>query len=131
MIKFLHLKGLLLKAAIIAVLANTHFASGQTGKKQPLPIPENIGTIFKRSCTPCHWNEGGRFPKSRINFSRWAAYGPVKEAEKASSICSALTRGAMPPRSARQTKPELIPSKEQIDLICKWVQTFKPEKKEK
>lgn len=131
MIKFLHINGVLMHVAIIAILANINIASGQTNKKQPLPLPENVNTIFRISCTPCHWNEGGRFPKSRLNFSRWVAYGAIKEAEKASAICSAVTKGAMPPRSARQTKPELIPSKEQIDLICKWAQTFKSKKKEK
>jgi hypothetical protein len=36
----------------------------------------------------------------------------------------------MPPKSVRNSKPELIPTKEQIDLICNWAESLKSEKKE-
>jgi hypothetical protein len=37
----------------------------------------------------------------------------------------------MPPKIARDSNPETIPTKEQIDLICKWAETIKPKKAEK
>jgi hypothetical protein len=79
---------------------------------------------------PCHGDSGGRLPKSRLYFSRWAGYGTAKEVEKASLICSSVRKSKMPPKSARNSKPELIPTKEQIDLICKWAESLKSEKKE-
>lgn len=115
---------------VITILANICIASGQTGKKQQFPIPDNINKIFQTSCMPCHGDNGGRLPKSRLYFSRWAGYGAAKETEKASLICSAVSRGKMPPKSARDSKPELIPTKEQADLICKWAELLKSMKRE-
>jgi hypothetical protein len=129
--KLFHLNGILWQTMIIVFLANICIASGQTGKKQQFPIPENINKIFQTSCMPCHGNDGGRLPKSRLYFSRWAGYGTAKEVEKASLICSSVRKGKMPPKSARDSKPELIPTKEQIDLICNWAELLKSEKKEK
>jgi mono/diheme cytochrome c family protein len=126
-----HFNGMLMQIVIIAILANIRFASGQAGKKQQFPIPENINKIFQTSCMQCHGINGGRFPKSRLNFSRWTVYGAAKEAEKASSICSAVRKGVMPPKSVRNSKPELIPTKEQIDLICNWAESLKSKKGEK
>ncbi|MGB8358303.1 MAG: hypothetical protein WCD55_06770, partial [Bacteroidales bacterium] len=80
--------GILWLTVILVVLANMRIASGQTGKGQQYAIPADVKNIVQTSCMPCHGSEGGRFPKSRLNFSRWAAYGEVKEAEKASAICS-------------------------------------------
>jgi hypothetical protein len=51
----------------------------------------------------------------------------VEKAKKASGICSELTEGKMPPKSVRKSNPELIPSKQQIELICKWAESLKPE----
>jgi mono/diheme cytochrome c family protein len=127
--KLFHFKGLLLQMVIIAILANVRIASGQTGEKQKINIPVDINKIFQKSCISCHGNDGGRLPKSKLNFSRWTAYDEAKEIEKASLICNELTKGKMPPKSARESNPELIPTKEQIDLICKWAETIKSEKK--
>jgi mono/diheme cytochrome c family protein len=128
--KLFHFNGMLCQTMIIVFLANICIASGQTGKKQHFPIPENINKIFQTSCMPCHGSNGGRLPKSRLYFSRWAGYGTAKEVEKASLICSSVRKSKMPPKSARNSKPELIPTKEQIDLICKWAESLKSEKKE-
>ena len=129
--KLFHFNGRLMQIVLIATLANIRFASGQTRVKQQFPIPENINKIFQTSCIQCHGINGGRFPRSRLNFSRWAIYGAAKEAEKAISICSAVRKGAMPPKSVRNLKPELIPTKEQIDLICNWAELLKSKKGQK
>jgi hypothetical protein len=129
--KLFHFKGMLWQTAVIVILLNIHVTSGQTGKEQPYPIPENINNIFQTSCMPCHGDNGGRLPTARINFSRWAGYGAAKETEKASLICSTLRKGAMPPKSIRDSNPALIPTKEQIDLICKWAESLKSEKKKR
>jgi hypothetical protein len=126
-----HFKALLIQTLIIAILANLVIASGQTGKEQQFPIPEDISKIFQTSCMPCHGNDGGRFPTSRLKFSRWAGYGAAKQEEKAVQICSEVRKGKMPPKSVRESNPELIPSKEQVDLICKWAESIKSEKGKK
>jgi mono/diheme cytochrome c family protein len=122
---------MLLLMALITILANVRIASGQTGKEKQVQIPENINQIFQNSCMPCHGAEGGRLPASKLNFSRWAGYGVAKEEEKASRICSAVTKETMPPKSARKLKPERIPTKEQVVLICNWAESLKSVKGEK
>jgi mono/diheme cytochrome c family protein len=129
--KSFHFNSMVFQMVIIAILTNVFIASGQTGNKQQLAIPENVNIIFQTKCMSCHGKNGGRLPKSKLNFSRWTAYGATKQAEKASSICSAVRKGKMPPKSARESTPELIPTKEEIDLICNWEESIKPEKEKK
>ncbi len=119
------------KVSVLIFLAYLCSVSGQADKKKIILIPDEVNQIFQTSCMSCHGINGGRFPKGRLNFSRWAAYGPAKEAEKASMICSVLRKGAMPPRTARKLHPELIPTKEQVELICSWARSIKPEKVKK
>ncbi len=111
--------------ASIVLLTNIQIVSGQTGKKQAVPIPENINKIFQASCARCHSNTGGLMSKAKLNFSEWDQYTTSKQAKKASTICSVLTKEIMPPKSARESKPELIPTKEQIESICKWAESLK------
>lgn len=129
--KLFHLNGMRWQITLIVTMVSICIASGQTGKKQYIPIPENINKIFQTSCMPCHGDKGGRLPKSKLYFSRWAGYGTNKEAEKASLICSAVRKGKMPPKSARDSKPDLVPTKEQIDLICNWAESLKSIKRKK
>jgi mono/diheme cytochrome c family protein len=126
-----HFNYLLIRTAVIGILVNIHLASGQTDSKQQFPIPDNINKIFQISCISCHGNKGGRLPKSKLNFSRWTGYGASKQVEKAVQICSEVRKGKMPPKSVRDSKPELIPTIEQADLICKWAESIKSEKGEK
>jgi mono/diheme cytochrome c family protein len=116
---------------IVAILADIFIAYGQTEKRQHFPIPEDIFKIFQTSCMQCHGSNSGRFPKSRLNFSRWTVYSAEKEVEKSSSICSSVRKGTMPPKSISKSHPELIPTREQIDLICKWAEALKSKKKGK
>jgi hypothetical protein len=118
-----------MQIAIIAIFASIRIASGQSEKKQQFPIPDNINKIFKTSCMSCHGSDGGRLPKSKLNFSRWTSYSAAKETEKASLICTQVRKGKMPPKSARESNPELIPTKEQNELICKWAESLKVKEK--
>jgi hypothetical protein len=118
--------GGLLKAALIIIFLNIGVASGQKAKEKSVPIPDNINKIFQTSCMPCHGIDGGRFPHSRLNLSKWAGYGAEKEAEKAALICSTLSKGLMPPKSRRELQPGLNPTKEQVEMICKWAESLNP-----
>ena len=124
--KFFRFEYLPCQMALIIMLASIQITSGQTGQKQAYPIPENINKIFQTSCFACHGSNGRILPLAKLNFSKWAEYGAEKETELASKICSALNEGLMPPKSVRKSTPELIPTKEQIALICKWTESLKP-----
>jgi len=117
---------LLWPMVIIASMASMGIISGQNLKEQSSPIPESINKIFQTSCFTCHGSNGKMLPMAKLNFSKWIEYGAVKEAEQASKICSVLTEGLMPPKSVRKSNPELIPTKDQIALICKWAESLKP-----
>jgi mono/diheme cytochrome c family protein len=126
--KLFHLiKNLWLIAVII--LADASIISGQTEKKQQFPIPKDISKIFQTSCLPCHGKDGGRLPKSTLNFSRWSGYDGAKQVEKASSICKSIMKGTMPPKSSKDSSPQIILTNEQIDLICNWSENMKLKKK--
>jgi hypothetical protein len=92
-------------------------------------IPEGVNKIIIVSCTPCHTSNGGLMSRSKLNFSEWTKYSPEKQKEKAAKMYYELNKGAMPPKSARAKRPDLIPTKEQIETIKKWSESFPAEKK--
>ena len=128
--RLIHFICVVLLTSLIGLPGNSHSASGQSGKEKAAAIPDSINKIFQASCMPCHGSKGGRLPTSSLNFSKWAGYGAAKEGEKALSICSAVSNGTMPPRRMKDSNPELIPTKEQTDLICKWAESLKSENNE-
>ena len=99
-------------------------ASAQDALKSPATLPDEVSKIVTASCTPCHSSEGGLMSKSKLNISEWANYSPEKQKAKAASIFSEINKGAMPPKMAREKKPELIPTAEQVDIIKKWAESF-------
>lgn len=118
--------GMLLRSVLIIFILKTGIVYSQKTETQSVPIPEDINKIFQTSCMPCHGKDGGRFPHSRLNLSKWAGYGTEKEAEKAALICSTLCKGSMPPKSRMESQPGLNPTKEQVELICKWAESVNP-----
>jgi hypothetical protein len=104
-------------------------AIGQEITKAALSLPDNVNTIVTFSCVPCHTSQGGLMSKAKLNFTQWAQYSPEKQKEKAAKIYSELNKGAMPPKSAREKRPEIIPTKEQVEIIKKWSESFKTDSK--
>ena len=45
--------------------------------------------------------------KAKLNFTEWTNYSPEKQKEKAAKMYSELNKGAMPPKAAREKRPEL------------------------
>jgi len=99
-------------------------ASGQDKKDQAASVPDDVLKIFRASCMKCHNNDGRIMARTKLNFSIWNEYDTDTVAKKASKICEEITEGKMPPKSARESNPELIPTKEQVELICKWSGSF-------
>jgi hypothetical protein len=120
-----HIKGFLGQLSLLFIVTNLRIASGQVDKYQTSLIPENINKIFQNSCMKCHDDNGKILARTKLNFSKWAEYDSAAKAKKASAICTELTKEAMPPKSARKSNPELIPTKEQTEFICKWAESLK------
>ncbi len=112
--------------AIIAMATAMGQASGQAVKNLSAPVPDDVSKIFQNSCMPCHGSNGGLMAKTKLDFLKWTEYDTKKAAEKASKICALITDGSMPPKSIRQSKPEIVPTKDQIAFVCKWAGSLKP-----
>jgi hypothetical protein len=113
----------LLSLVLILLLTETE-TRGQQAGKSTAPFPETLNRIFSNSCTPCHTNKGGLMSRSRLNFNDWTLYSPEKQKEKADLIRSVLEKEKMPPKSARESRPEIILTKEQIGLIKNWADSL-------
>jgi len=92
-------------------------------------LPDNINKIVSVSCVPCHTTKGGLMSRSKLNFEEWAQYSPEKQKARAEKMYSLLNKGDMPPKSARKDHPENIPTKDQIDAIKTWSESFKTDSK--
>jgi hypothetical protein len=107
---------------IFLIICNTLI--GQENSKSSAPLPDNINKIVSASCMPCHSSNGGMLSKAKLNFSEWTEYSADKQKKKAAKMYKELKKDAMPPKDARETNPEIIPAKEQIELIKAWADSF-------
>lgn len=105
-------------------------AKAQDTTKTSAPLPDDINKIVTTSCMPCHSNQGGLMSKTKLNFTEWTNYSPEKQKEKAAKMFSELNKGEMPPKNAREKRPDLIPDSVQILVIKKWAESFPPENKQ-
>jgi hypothetical protein len=110
-------------------LLNFSVTGQDTTSKVSQTLPESVNTIVSASCSPCHTSKGGLLSRGKLNFTEWTQYSPQKQKEKAEKMFSVLKKGAMPPKSARETRPEIVPTNEQIDTIKKWAGSLKSDGK--
>jgi mono/diheme cytochrome c family protein len=99
-------------------------AKGQDASKAASALPDEINKIVSVSCVPCHTSEGGLMSRSKLNLTEWNNYSPEKQKEKAAKMYSEINKGAMPPKMAREKRPETIPTKDQAEIIKKWSESF-------
>ncbi|MGC1391299.1 MAG: heme-binding domain-containing protein [Bacteroidales bacterium] len=124
-VSFIKFTGLL----FISLLLFSIRASAQDVSKTSKSLPEDVNKIVTASCTPCHTDQGGLMSRTKLNFTEWVNYSQEKQKEKAAKMYSELNKGAMPPKGAREKRPETIPSIEQIEIIKKWSESFPAETK--
>lgn len=87
-------------------------------------LPDSINQIISYSCMPCHSSDGGLMSRTKLNFTVWTNYSPAKQKEKAAKMLDELNNGKMPPKMAREKKPETIPTPKQIAVIKRWAASF-------
>jgi len=109
---------------IITFLGMTTAVRSQDTTKVSPPLPENINKIVSASCMPCHSAKGGMMARTKLNFNEWTSYPAEKQKEKASDIYKEVSKDKMPPKNARENNPGIIPTKEQVGIIKKWVDSF-------
>lgn len=114
---------------VLGLFLLTSPVRGQESAKTAQSLPDSVNKIVTFSCVPCHTSQGGLMSRTKLNFTEWAQYSPEKQKEKSAKMYSELNKGAMPPKSAREKRPEIIPTKEQIEIIKKWSESFTSENK--
>jgi hypothetical protein len=97
---------------------------GQDSKEDSPPLPDNINKIVTASCMPCHTSDGGMLSRGKLNFTEWTKYSVETQKKKAAKMYTVLKKDAMPPKSARETRPDIVPTKDQIEIIKKWSESF-------
>jgi hypothetical protein len=108
---------LLLTAMIIAPVSKQ--SSQITGKDQK-PIPANVMKIAEKSCAGCHMEPGMKMAMGVLNLSAWDKYAAEKQAAKAKAMCKFVTKNKMPPKRTRTNNPDLVPTQDDVKIICDW-----------
>jgi len=67
--------------------------------------------------------------RTKLNFSEWTGYSSDKQKKKAETMYKELKKDAMPPKSARENNPDIIPTKEQIAIIKAWADSLNTDSK--
>jgi hypothetical protein len=62
--------------------------------------------------------------RTKLNFTEWTNYSPEKQKTKAAKMYEEINKGDMPPKKAREKRPETIPTKDQVEIIKKWSESF-------
>jgi hypothetical protein len=104
-------------------------------------VPENVRTILERSCFDCHSNQT-RWPwysaiapamwvvahdveegREHLNFSEFGQYKSLRAVAKLDMICEQIINRNMPLPEYLILHPGAEISKEEIDVICDWVES--------
>jgi len=108
----------------VLFLLSARYAYGQQTGSAKQQIPDNLLKIFTNSCTPCHSSKGSLMPRTKLNFDEWSEYTIEKQKSRSKEIYSMLSKDKMPPKSARENRPDIVLAKDQIDLIKKWSESL-------
>jgi hypothetical protein len=114
--------GVVMIASLIINQITAHPASKSSvvGKE----IPANVMKIADKSCVKCHTEPGDFMALSHLNLSNWDKYSPEKQAAKAKSMCTMVTKDKMPPKKFRANHPDDVPNTAELNTICNWAQSI-------
>lgn len=85
-------------------------------------FPDDVSEIFKTSCFDCHSDEASNLKaKTKLNFSKWSDLSDSKKIGKMENIDEVLKKDDMPPGKYLAKYPDHALSKEQKELVIKWI----------
>jgi hypothetical protein len=113
----------------IVLFLLSYSIKAQNNTKPVASFPDDVNKIISGSCFGCHSEKGGKLSKSKLNFSDWANYSPEKQKDKVKKMYTMMEKKKMPPKSAREKHPEIIPTPEQVAVIKSWSASYTPDKK--
>lgn len=105
------------------IIINLHFVSYAAAQKEGAvskPIPTDVMAFVKRSCGSCHSEPGNMMAIAHLNLTKWDTFSPKKQADKADDMCTMITKDKMPPRKFRENHADVIPAKDEMQMVCDW-----------
>ncbi|MCK9219789.1 MAG: heme-binding domain-containing protein [Bacteroidales bacterium] len=113
-------------AFFLLINVNTILASGQkTTNTTSAALPDNMMKFVQRACMDCHSDKGSALARGKVNFSKWGDLTIQKQSDKANTIFKVLSKESMPPKSWKKNNPDLIPTKAEVEMVGKWVNSLK------
>jgi hypothetical protein len=97
----------------------------KSGQEPESPFPPEVDQVFNNSCTACHGIDGKALAKSHLDLSAWNDYSASKQKSKAMDICKEMSSGSMPPKAFKKAHPELVPTDEQVNIVCHWSESLR------
>ncbi|MEI7662554.1 MAG: hypothetical protein WCK34_10160 [Bacteroidota bacterium] len=107
----------------VMLVSNPPTASGSKNAQPAVTgtsLPDSVLKFVQKTCMDCHSADGNFLAKGKVNFSVWDNYDQAKKADKAGAICKELTKGGMPTGKWRKNNPDKVPTKADIDMMCRW-----------
>jgi len=126
--KLIHFIIFLISIIIVTWLLLFNPDKVQSQKKVPLitnSFPADVSVVLRKCCINCHDTGENENSKVMWNYSKWDTYSSEERSKHAKTMCNYMSSQRMPPASARSVKPEIIPTPEDIDIICKWSNSYK------
>jgi hypothetical protein len=112
-------------AASLSIMAFTVPSARTFNPPQDKPVslfPEDVQMILETSCFDCHSDASSNVKsKTKLNFTAWGNLSDAKKVGKMENINEVVSKGDMPPGKYLEKFPEKVISKEQKELINKWV----------
>jgi hypothetical protein len=109
-------------AASVSVLLSYSFIIQD--QNNGAPLPSNVEKFVSSSCKPCHTAKGGLMARSKLNFDDWTGLSSEKQKAKAAAMYKMIKKDAMPPKTARENNPAIIPTDEQKEMIKTWSESL-------
>jgi|APDOM4702015159_1054818.scaffolds.fasta_scaffold08034_4 hypothetical protein len=85
-------------------------------------MPADVLAIVKKGCFDCHSEPGRIIALTHVNLTKWNEYTADKQAAKARAMCEQLTKGDMPPKRYRENNPVVVPTPEELKILCDWAE---------
>lgn len=111
--------------ALTAFTVSNSPVAPQDKAKLEIGAPEDVTAVLENSCFGCH-NDGSQNLKSKakLNFSKWNDMDNVKKISALNEITEVIKKDEMPPAKFLANYPDKKVSKEQAELINKWVDEY-------
>ncbi len=119
----LHLPGSIIILSVFGLFIIGISLTGQEAPKHFASLPDDINKIVPDHVYPVMPVQES-LARIKLNFTDWSHSSAVKQKYKAEKMYEELKKGAMPPKVARERRPDLIPTEEQIAVIKRWSESF-------